>query len=84
VVRLTSSNAYSDGEVEMPLRDYLEGLNRGRMGNNGSHFEEREECSDASSELMNDGVGPEASCLATARPANESVYLFGGNYSPGW
>lgn len=57
VVRLTSSNAYSDGEVELPLRDYLAGLNGGR----------------------DDGA-----CAATLRAANESVYLFGGNYSPSW
>ena len=81
MVRLTSSNAYSDGEVEMPLRDYLEGLNRDHTGDNGTCIESS---SDSSGERVNSGMGAETACLATARAANESVYLFGGNYSPGW
>ena len=51
IVRLTSSNAYSDGEVEMPLSEYLGNLNR--LSSCGSR-------------------------------SNETLYLFGGNYSPGW
>jgi hypothetical protein len=51
-VRLTSSNAYSDGEVELTLRAYLSDLNKLSAG----------------------------SC----RAANDTVYLFGGNYGPNW
>jgi len=65
----------------MPLRDYLEGLNRGHRESNATCIESSR---DSSSELVNDGAGAETVCLATARAANESVYLFGGNYSPGW
>lgn len=51
-VKLTSSNAFSDGETEMLLRDYIEDLNMLSAG--------------------------------TCVNASETVYLFGGNYSPGW
>jgi hypothetical protein len=51
-VKLTSSNAYSDGETHMTLSDYLDLM----------EFQSSNACG----------------------TANESLYLFGGNYSPGW